>query len=120
MQFEDDEFYFKCPNCPTTYNFTQFHELEHMSQASPSDGPDVLGQAKCHNCAKEFYYYLTSDAIPMVIENDPPRQVALSAFNQTDTVELSGESPVSAVASEFKGNDPDDLEENQQDRVVAF
>ena len=120
MQFDDDEFYFKCPNCPATYNFTQFHELEHMSQASPSDGPDVLGQAKCHNCAKEFYYYFTSDVYPIVVENDPPLDVPLDFSPSPDSVELSGEQLVPAAVSEFKGNDPDDLDENQQDRVVQF
>lgn len=120
MQFEDDEFYFKCPNCPTTYDFKQFHELEHKSQADPSEGRDVLGQAKCANCAKDFYYYLNGEGYPIVVENDPPLDVALGSSPPPDTAELSGEQSVLPAVSESKGNDQDDLEENKQGRVAQF
>lgn len=40
---DDDAIYFKCPNCPATYNFKEFQKLEHKSPASPIDGPDRLG-----------------------------------------------------------------------------
>lgn len=120
---EEEEYgenYFKCPNCPATYDFTQFHELEHMSQTSPSDGPDVLGQAKCRNCTRDFYYYLSSNAIPIVVENDPPAEVVLGACDPTDMDEPPGEQPVPSVEPESGGNDRGDPEENNQDRMTQF
>ena len=65
---DDDAIYFKCPNCPATYNFKEFQKLEHKSPASPLDGPDRLGQATCRNCSKDFYYYLTRDVLPVVVD----------------------------------------------------
>jgi hypothetical protein len=120
---EEDEYgenYFCCPNCLTKYDYTQFHELEHMSDASPSDGPDVLGQAKCRNCAIDFYYYLTSDAIPIVVKNNPPIDMVLTACDPTDMAQPSGEPPAPAAVSESKGKDRNHKEENQQDRVAQF
>ena len=120
MKLDDDEIYFRCPNCPATYDFTQFHELEHTSQASPSDGPEVLGQAKCRNCTKEFYYYLTNDAYPIVVENDPPLNAAPGFSFPPNNVDLSAEQPVPAAVIETKDNDPGVLEENQRNSLAQF
>ncbi|MCG7852395.1 MAG: hypothetical protein MIO92_07720, partial [Methanosarcinaceae archaeon] len=118
MQFDDDEIYFKCPNCPTTYDFTQFHELEHKSQADPSEGPDALGHAKCRNCAKEFYYYLTSDAYPLVVENDPPPNVPPDFSFPPDTINPSSDQPDPELISKFRATVKS--QEKQPDRMTQF
>ena len=65
-----NEIYFRCPNCPTTYDYMQFEELEHMSRTSPGL-LDVLGHARCSNCTKDFYYHLSNDVYPILETNDP-------------------------------------------------
>lgn len=117
MQFDDDEVYFRCPNCPATYNFTEFHKLQHKSQASPSEGSAVLGHATCRQCSKDFYYYLTSDAYPVVVVNDPPIEVLLGALDQSGGVE---ESPVPALVSEPEKKVHERLEGNEPDRMAQF
>jgi hypothetical protein len=89
MQFDDDKIYFKCPNCPATYAYKEFFELEHMSEASPADGPNALGHAKCHNCSKEFYYYLTSDVHPIVVDPFFPPEIASSIPDELAGLELT-------------------------------
>ena len=119
MQFDDEEVYFQCPNCQAKYNFTEFHKLEHKSQASPSEGSAVLGQAICRHCSKDFYYYLTSDAYPVVAKNDPPIEVLLGALDQSSSDEVL---PPPALAAEpegkaqeaSKGNEPDKMEQFEQ------
>ncbi len=83
---ESEQIYFNCPNCKKSYDFNQFHNLEHMSQASPGDGRETLGHAKCGNCFNDFYYYLTSDAVPIIVKNDPPLDIVSPLYDLPDMV----------------------------------
>jgi hypothetical protein len=118
MQFDDDEIYFQCPNCPATYGFKEFFELEHMAQASPADGPDVLGHAKCRNCSKEFYYYLSSDAYPILVEDESPLEALLGAFAQLDAANVP---PIpDQPALEQEGKAQEDLKGDELDKMALF
>ncbi len=59
-----EHFYFTCENCLTKYDYIQFLDLEHMSQASIGEERDTLGHAKCGNCTKDFYYSGHKNSIP--------------------------------------------------------
>jgi hypothetical protein len=117
MQFDDDEVYFQCPNCPATYNFTEFHKLEHTSHADPSEGANILGHATCRHCSKDFYYYLTSDAYPVVAKNDPPLEVLLSALDQSGGDEELLPPPLEA---EHGGKVREDLKGNESNKMAQF
>jgi len=124
MQFDDDEVYFQCPNCPATYNFTEFHKLEHKSQASPSEGSAILGHATCRHCSKDFYYYLTSDVIPIVVNNDPLRDIPdeiLSGGSYEEAIhEPLDEQAVPVVIPEPGGKDQTGHKGNQEDKMAQF
>jgi len=95
VSHSDDDIYFQCPNCPTTYDFTSFHDLDHLSRADPSEGPNALGQAQCRNCAVDFYYYLNSGGFPILIKNDTPTEVILGITEEKDKYE-----PVQALLAQ--------------------
>ncbi|MBW1690782.1 MAG: hypothetical protein JRJ70_08560 [Deltaproteobacteria bacterium] len=113
-----EEIYFKCPNCQTIYDFTQFHELEHISLNLLPDDSGVSGHARCRNCSKDFYYNLLSDGYPIVLNNDPSIDVVPRDIPYI--IELSGEQPVPAVVSESGGNDQGDPKRDKHDKMAQF
>jgi hypothetical protein len=122
MASDDDEIYFQCPNCPATYGFKEFFELEHMAQASPADGRDVLGHAKCRKCGKEFYYYLTGDVFPIVVTldfPDIPDEILFGGRHEEPVDFPLGDIPVPRVTPKRPDDERGDAAENKQDRISA-
>lgn len=115
--------YFTCPFCSTSYDFTEFHELEHMSKADPSLEREKLGHARCRSCGKDFHYYLTSDLYPILEKNPPfefPPEDVLSPSDETDFIEPPLEVPIPEQPAGLLENDVAGSEENEPGKMAEF
>ena len=117
---DDDAIYFKCPNCPATYNFKEFQKLDHKSPASPIDGPDLVGQSTCGKCAKDFYYYLTSDVLPIVVEPDFPPDTVSSTPDELAWLNELVKTPPQPAALEPGDKRSSAQGGNETDRMAQF
>jgi len=116
---ESEEVYFTCPGCRAQYDFGEFHELEHKSKASPSE-PDVLGQAQCRHCGTEFYYYLTSDAYPILVDNRPTFDVLHAVQRATEAATSPASEPEVPVLAKTDIKDAGVAQEPQVDGMAQF